>query len=66
MLIVDSHLDLAFCAIQVNRDLTQPAATVRVHDSEPTTRSFWVVYDDVSRVAQGASGDCVWHGDVAY
>ena len=40
MLIVDSHLDLAFCAIQVNRDLTQPAATVRVHDSDATTRSF--------------------------
>jgi len=39
-LIVDSHLDLAFSALQVNRDLTQPAATVRVHDSEPTMRSF--------------------------
>lgn len=39
-LIVDSHLDLGFCAIQVNRDLTQPATTVRVHDSVPTMRSF--------------------------
>ena len=35
MLIVDSHLDLGFSAIQINRDLTQPAATVRTHDSEP-------------------------------
>ncbi len=39
-LIVDSHLDLGFSAIQVNRDLTQPALTVRVHDSESVTRSF--------------------------
>ena len=40
LLIVDSHLDLAFSAIQVNRDLTQPAATVRTHDREPVLRSF--------------------------
>ena len=40
LLIVDSHLDLAFSAIQVNRDLTQPAAAVRVHDPEPVRRSF--------------------------
>ena len=40
MLIVDSHLDLAFSAIQINRDLTQPATTVRAHDSEPVMRSF--------------------------
>lgn len=39
-LIADSHLDLGFSAIQVNRDLTQPAATVRVHDAEPVMRSF--------------------------
>ena len=39
-LIVDSHLDLAFGALQVNRDLTQPAATVRVHDPEPVMSSF--------------------------
>ena len=39
-LIIDSHLDLGFSAIQVNRDLTQPAATVRIHDSEPVKRSF--------------------------
>ena len=39
-LIVDGHLDLAFSALQVNRDLTQPAATVRTHDPEPVMRSF--------------------------
>ena len=39
-LIVDSHLDLGFCAIQINRDLLQPAATVRIHDPEPTMRAF--------------------------
>ncbi len=39
-LIVDSHLDLGFSAIQANRDLTQPAATVRTHDAEPVLRSF--------------------------
>jgi len=31
-LILDSHLDLAFNALQINRDLTQPAAMVRTHD----------------------------------
>lgn len=40
MLILDSHLDLGFSAIQINRDLTQPAATVRIHDAEPIMRSF--------------------------
>lgn len=40
MLIVDSHLDLGFCATQLNRDLTQPALTVRAHDSEPARQSF--------------------------
>ena len=40
LLIVDAHLDLAMNAIQVNRDLTQPAATVRTHDPEPVMRSF--------------------------
>ena len=40
MLIVDSHLDLAFSAIQINRDLTQPATTVRTHDPDAVMRSF--------------------------
>ncbi|MDP6779019.1 MAG: membrane dipeptidase [Candidatus Latescibacteria bacterium] len=39
-LIIDGHLDLAFSALQVNRDLTQPAATVRAHDPDPLVRSF--------------------------
>lgn len=40
MLIIDSHLDLGFSAIQINRDLSQPATTVRAHDPEPVMRSF--------------------------
>ena len=40
MLIVDGHLDLAFSAIQINRDLTQPATTVRTHDPDSVMRSF--------------------------
>ena len=39
-LILDSHLDLSFSALQINRDLTQPAATVRVHDSIATMEGF--------------------------
>ena len=39
-LILDSHLDLSFSALQINRDLTQPAATVRVHDSVQTMEGF--------------------------
>ena len=39
-LILDSHLDLSFSALQINRDLTQPAATVRVHDSVQTIEGF--------------------------
>ena len=40
LLILDSHLDLAFNAIQVNRDLTVPAATVRVHDMDGVRQKF--------------------------
>ena len=39
-LILDSHLDLAFSALQINRDLTQPVTTVRVHDSVQTMEGF--------------------------
>lgn len=39
-LIADSHLDLAFCALQVNRDLTVPAATIRTHDPPAVMRTF--------------------------
>lgn len=40
LLIVDSHLDLAFNAVQLKRDLTAPVAVVRAHDPEPLARSF--------------------------
>ena len=39
-LIVDSHLDLAFNALQINRDLAQPAAVVRTHDPVQVMESF--------------------------
>ncbi len=39
-LILDSHLDLGFSAIQMNRDLTTPAATVRVHDMDAVREKF--------------------------
>lgn len=39
-MIIDSHLDLSFSALQINRDLTQPAATIRVHDPVPVMSSF--------------------------
>jgi membrane dipeptidase len=40
LLLVDSHLDLAFNAIQLKRDLTASVASVRAHDPEPLARSF--------------------------
>lgn len=39
-LILDSHLDLSFSALQINRDLTQPATTVRVHDPVDVMDSY--------------------------
>ncbi len=39
-LILDSHLDLAFSALQINRDLTLPATSVRVLDSVETQQSY--------------------------
>jgi membrane dipeptidase len=39
-LIVDGHLDLAANAVQLNRDVTQPALTVRAHDSVVLRREF--------------------------
>ena len=39
-LIVDGHLDLGFSAIQMNRDLTTPAATVRVQDRDAVREKF--------------------------
>jgi membrane dipeptidase len=40
LMLVDSHLDLAFDAIQLKRDLTSSVANVRAHDAEPLARSF--------------------------
>ena len=40
LLVADSHLDLAFNAIQLKRDLTASVANVRAHDPEPLIRSF--------------------------
>jgi membrane dipeptidase len=51
-LIFDSHLDLAFSALQINRDLTQPAATVRTHDPVGIMESFGsctVTFPDLRR-----------------
>jgi membrane dipeptidase len=39
-LIVDSHLDLGFSALQINRDLTLPAASVRVQDTVDTQQNY--------------------------
>lgn len=39
-LILDSHLDLGFSALQINRDLTLSAASVRVQDSVDTQQSY--------------------------
>ena len=39
-LIFDSHLDLSFSALQINRDLTLPAAVVRTHDPVAILESF--------------------------
>ena len=40
MLLFDAHLDLSFNALQLNRDVTQPAATVRTHDPVAAMESF--------------------------
>ena len=55
-LVVDSHLDLGYSAIQVNRDLTQPAAVVRTHDSEAVRRcsgSCTVTFPELRRGGVG-------------
>lgn len=39
-LLLDSHLDLGFSALQINRDLTQPATAVRIQDSVDTQDSY--------------------------
>lgn len=39
-LVLDSHLDLGFSALQINRDLTQPATAVRIQDPVETQVSY--------------------------
>ncbi|HUV06075.1 MAG TPA: membrane dipeptidase [Spirochaetia bacterium] len=40
VLLADSHLDLAFNALQLKRDLTQSVESVRAHDPEPIIRNY--------------------------
>ena len=40
LLLVDGHLDLAFSAVQIGRDLTHTVASVRAHDPEAIMNSF--------------------------
>jgi len=55
-LILDSHLDLSFSALQINRDLTQPAATVRVHDAVNTIESFGTCTVTLPELRRGKVG----------
>ncbi len=55
-MIADSHLDLAFNAVQLKRDLRQSAAVVRAHDPEPFMRSFGtctVTFPELRRAGVG-------------
>lgn len=56
LLLVDSHLDLAFDAIQLKRDLTASVASVRAHDPEPLIRNFGtctVTFPELRRAGAG-------------
>ncbi|NKB71097.1 MAG: peptidase M19 [Candidatus Latescibacteria bacterium] len=55
-LIFDSHLDLAFSALQINRDLTQPAATVRTHDPVEIIESFGSCTTTLPELRRGRIG----------
>jgi len=55
-LIFDSHLDLSFSALQINRDLTQPAATVRVHDSVQNMEGFGSCTVTLPELSRGKIG----------
>ncbi len=56
MLIIDSHLDLAFNALQLNRDLALPAATVRTHDSVAHHDSFGACTTTFPELRRGQVG----------
>jgi membrane dipeptidase len=56
LLLVDSHLDLAFNGVQLKRDLTTSVASVRAHDPEPLARSFGtctVTFPEVRKAGVG-------------
>jgi membrane dipeptidase len=55
-LIVDGHLDLAFNAVQLNRDVTQPAQTVRAHDSMSIQRGFGSATVTLPELSRGGVG----------
>ena len=55
-LIFDSHLDLAFSALQINRDLTLPAATVRTHDPVAVMESFGSCTVTLAELRRGKIG----------
>jgi membrane dipeptidase len=56
LLIADSHLDLAFNAIQLKRDLTASVANVRAHDPEPLMRSFGTCTVTLAELRKGGVG----------
>ncbi len=55
-LILDSHLDLGFSALQINRDLTLPAASVRVCDSVDTQESYGTCTVTLPELRRGRVG----------
>ena len=47
MLIIDAHLDLAYSALQCNRDLLYSAFTIRVHECRNRLYSCFIpAYSD--------------------
>ena len=55
-LILDSHLDLGFSALQINRDLTLPAASVRVQDSVDIQQNFGSCTVNLPELRRGRVG----------
>ena len=53
ILIADGHLDLAFTALHANRDLTQPATTVRTHDTPKVMETYGSSTTTFPRAPQG-------------
>ncbi|MBT3343172.1 MAG: peptidase M19 [Gemmatimonadetes bacterium] len=55
-LILDSHLDLGFSALQINRDLTQPATTIRTHDPLDVLDNFGSCTVSLPELRRGGVG----------